>query len=360
MSKIPLFAATSDWHLEHGAWKRANTPKGDSFCSLRQIGSYCREHQVELLGAGDLFDELKPDTAIIERAFRVMDDMRYAERQVLFTQGQHEKAQPAYLSLHPYPQHVSGKLLHPRGVTVYGMDHVPADQLQAEIERVPRGVDIVICHQVWSDFMGVGAEGALEALVTQSEAKIILTGDFHEHTMIRFGETRVLSPGSICQQSIDESTAKSFFVVYDDFSIESIPLHTRPFFSYILQTEGDIQVLLSDIQQGRLCKRHEIPEAVQKPTLYVQCGRVEEAYKRITRAVGDQAFLFWKSLIGDSGTNVYSDEEAARAIPQGLEGCLDLVTQRGGPVYNSVLRLLRARDKKQELTAMCTEFGRSS
>lgn len=357
MSRTPLFAMTSDWHLQPGAWKRANTPQGDSFYALRQIRQHCVEHQLDLLAAGDLFDDLKPETSVLERAFRECDNLHRASRRLVFTQGQHEKAFPAYLSLHPSPMHNSRKVTHVRGISVYGMDHVPADQLEAEIEKVPSGVDVLMCHQVWGDFMGIGAEGHLSQLSKAGGPRIVLTGDYHDHQVLEVGGLVVYSPGSTCLQSIDEPREKSFFVFYDDFSVESVQLKVRRVVDLTITNEAELEDCLKHMG-GYLAPGDGLPPDMQKNIIYVQCANINQAYKRITKAIGDKAFLFWKSLIGQTGDVYYDEQEAARVVPQGLEGCLHLVTPEGGPVYNSVLRLIRAGDKKVELAAMAAEFGR--
>jgi DNA repair exonuclease SbcCD nuclease subunit len=69
MPRTPILALTSDWHLQRGAWRRANTPQGDSRYALRQIAAHCVEHRLDLIGAGDLFDDLQPDTGTLEAAY---------------------------------------------------------------------------------------------------------------------------------------------------------------------------------------------------------------------------------------------------------------------------------------------------
>lgn len=359
MSRRPLFLKTSDWHLQRGAWKRANTPKGDAFFALRQLYRLCLDLDVDLLGAGDLFDDLAPDTETLDRAFRFVNDMQRAEKRVVFTQGQHEKAYPAYLSLHPYPKHAHRLVTHVRGVAVYGMDHVPPDQLAAEAERVPAGADVLMCHQVWGEFMGVGAEGSLTQLLRPGGPNVVLTGDYHAHQVLDVEGTKVYSPGSTCLQSIDEPRAKQVFLFYDDFSVESVPLKTRPVFDYLVRDEEDLEQLLAAIPEYFLVPDEALPEEMRKPLIYVQCGAVDQAWKRVARAVGDKAFVFWKPLVGEAGDVLVDPREAARAVPLGMTGCLPLVTPEGGPVYNSTLRLLQAPDKKVELAAMAAEFGRS-
>ncbi len=359
MSRKPVFAMTADWHGQDGAWKRANTPKGDALFGLSQIVDYCLLQKVDLLGAGDLFDDLKPETIVLKAVFAQCDRLSRAERKFLFTQGQHEKAQPPYLSLVPGPIHASGRQIDLRGLTVYGMDHVPADQLEAAAAKIPTGrAEIVMCHQVWADFMGVGAEGHIGVLGKAGGPGIVLTGDYHKHLVTQVDGLRVYSPGSTCLQSIDEPREKAFFVLYDDLSVESVPLKTRSVFDHVVKSGDDLEALLAAVP-GLLEPRADLPAEMQKPVLYVQCVELDQAFRRVAGAVKDRAFLFWKPLLGDANDVFYDEREAALAVPRGLEGCLPLVAPAGGPVHATVLRLLRAPDKKQELAALVAEFGRT-
>lgn len=309
------------------------------------------------MGAGDLYDDLQPSTAVLKQSFTFLDDMRRIGRRVVFTQGQHEKAAPPYLSLHPYPTHAHRKAISMRGLTLYGLDHVPASRLEAEVEQIPPGVDVLLCHQVWQEFMGVGFEGSLEMLVRPGGPWVVLTGDYHDHVCLDVRGTRVFSPGSTCLQDITEPRRKAFFVLYDDLSVESVPLKTRRVHDVTIRVPEDLELVLADIE--RLVEPPiDLPPGMQKNIIYVQSAEVTEAFPRLTRAINGRAFLFWKSLVGSAGDTVYDERGVAQAIPRGLEGCLHLVTPEGGPTYNGVLRLLRAPDKKVELAAMAAEFGR--
>lgn len=357
MSRRPIMAMTSDWHLQRGAWKRANTPQGDAVQALRFICKFCADRELDLLGAGDLFDDLQPDTVTLAEAFAAASEMRRAGRRVLFTQGQHERAYPPYLSLHPVPEHAHRRTVTVRGVAVYGMDWVPADRLEEEAGRVPAGADVLMCHQVWAEFMGVGAEGSLALLNRPGGPGVVLTGDFHEHRALDSGGTRVYSPGSTCLQSADEVREKAFFVLHDDLSVESVPIPSRPVRDAAVRTPEDLEYLLTEID-GLVEPDDALPPDIRKPVLCVRAAAVDQAYARVARAVGGRAFLFWKPAVVEAADVVYDDAAAAAAAPRGMEACLPLVTPEGGPVYNGVLRLLRAADPKADLAAMAAEFGR--
>lgn len=356
MPRTPLLALTSDWHLQRGAWKRANTPQGDSRHALRQIAAHCLEHRLDLVGAGDLFDDLQPDTGTLEFAYQIVSVLRAADRRVLFTQGQHEKAYPAYLSLVPGPEHLHGRVVTLRGLTVCGMDHTPADRLAAEAAKVPAGVDLLACHQVWHEFMGLGAEGSLDLVCRAGGPAVVLTGDFHRHAVM--ARERVYSPGSTCLQEISEPREKAFFVMYDDFSVESVPLLTRRVVDVTVETPEDLEDLLRDLDDDFLEPGPGLPPELQKNVVYVQCRDIDQAHARVSRAVGQRGFLFWRSLVGESAGAELPEALPDPAPPRKMAELLPALAPEGSPVYGSVLRMLGAPDKRAEAAAIAAEFGR--
>ncbi len=355
MPREAMLALTADWHQQRGAWKRAGTPRGDADFAMRQLYEICCSRGVDLLGAGDLFDELHPDTETLQGAFRFLDDMKRASRRTIFTQGQHEKAYPPYLGLHPHAEHCHRKVLRVRGLDVYGIDHVSAERLPVEIAEIPTS-DVLMVHQVWRDFMGTGWEGELSALLKPGGANVILTGDYHVHQTLDLQGTTVLSPGSTCIQSIDERPEKAVFLLHDDMSITSVPLATRPIFSFRISTPQELEAFLAGVDA--VCEPDpRIPEPIRKPILSVRCAPIEQAHTRIPRAVGDRAFLFWQWEVPAAADTTYAQSEADARLDEGLLGCLSLTTPEGGAVYRSTARLLATQQPvAEELALMEAEF----
>ncbi len=347
-----ILAATSDWHAALGAWVRRPDIRGDAFFALRQIYQFCMEHQVDLLGAGDLLDSQRPDTQTLHQLFQFLNDLRRVERHVYFTQGQHEKASPPYLGLTGMAEHMHRRVQTIRGLSIYGLDHTEASHLPAEIEAIPP-VDLIMCHQVWGNFMGVGVEGRLEDLNKPGGAAVILTGDYHEHRVLEVEGTQVLSPGSTCLQHIAEPREKSFFALKDDMTIESIPLRTRLTHDVLLETEKDLERLLEQV--GEYSEpQSRVPPEIVKNILYVQAQNIPDAFRRVSRAYADKVHLFWKSLVGISGDSTVVETRPGEA--RGLLGCLPEVAIEGTPLYRDARRILEAADKKSTIAAMQKEF----
>ena len=253
MAKRPLYVASSDWHGQIGAWTQApaNRITGDSYFALKQIVDLCIELEVPLLAAGDLLDCDRPDSSTLREIFQQIDYLKAAKLPLLFTQGQHEKAYPAYLSLHDWPTHLHGDtasyaLPGYKYLYFHGLDHHHADHLQEALKKIPENTGVLLCHQVWSNFMGVGCEGSLEMI---PHAATVITGDYHKHLKIKVTgatgqEMTVLSPGATCLQDITEPAEHFAWVAYDDGTFESHKLKSRHVFDVGISAKPDLDAFL--------------------------------------------------------------------------------------------------------------------
>lgn len=350
---------SSDWHADRGAWKKVPLLRGDSLFGIGQLVDIAIAHGVPLIGAGDLFDSLKPETDVLAFVFRQVQRLAAAELSFWFTQGQHEKQYPPYLSLIPTPTHINNQLvcLPDTDINVFGLDHRLRADLPDALKTIPRNTDLVVCHQVWSEVMGRGDEGFLASI---PYARMVLTGDFHKHqsmvvTSCSGHDMTVLSPGPVCLQDIAEERKKRCFLLYDDFSFESVALQTRMVFDMVMHTQDDLEAVLDNIDE-MVEPDHSLPEELRKPIIYIQSERIPSAYARITEKINERAFLFWKILEGEERVVLFDEDERDERVPQGLVGCLELAVPKGTPVYDSLHRLLESHDLKSELMEIEKSF----
>src|SRR4051812_41387979 len=86
----PMLALTADWHVSTGAW-RSKGVCGDSYHSLRQVVDYCLEHNIPLIGAGDLYDTDDPDPGSVSFVHSQIDKLAAVYCGCYYTVGQHER-----------------------------------------------------------------------------------------------------------------------------------------------------------------------------------------------------------------------------------------------------------------------------
>ena len=318
------------------------------------------------MAQGDLFDTNFPDARSLQVCFEQMDRLQRAQLPVMYTQGQHEKSRPPYLSLHPWPSHMDSRsdaLVCAGGKRyVYGLDHRHADLLGDALAGVP-DVDILLCHQVWSDFMGLGVEGCLQQI---PHVEVVLTGDLHKHlekSVIGASgqEMRAFSPGAICMQEISEPAEHFVWLAYSDGAFESHQLKSRYVVDVAIENQEDLERFLSSGLEVCVSPQQGVPEEIAQNIAYVRCREdVPDAYRKVVRALQGKAHLFWKAVKGDEEVVVYEETERDARVRSGLVGCLDLVVPPETAVHKSVSRLLRVENPSAELAVMRGEFGREN
>lgn len=253
------FAFTADWHLAPCAWKRNKLGVGDSYDALKFIVDYCVEHQLVLVAAGDLLDQtVQPDAKTVDVLCQNMSRMESAGLPVYYIQGQHEKSDPPWMSVHRWPKHVHASKLGNRFGTL-AFDWQPRQVLKDVLAGV-KDVKMLVMHQVWQEF--VGFEHAYEASFSDIPdcVEYLLTGDHHKHSSEVYPRAsgkpiRVLSPGSISAQELSEEWQKQFFVV-EDHSFQSVTIPSRSIYRVRVTHSDQVSEVLNRIKKH---KQHKIP-----------------------------------------------------------------------------------------------------
>ena len=239
------FAFTADCHLAGNAWASLPAIVGDAYNSFNQIVTHCLDKRAQaLVLGGDNVDSSRPSA---QTALHLFDEgRRLRELPVCFIQGQHCRTSP------PWPQLLmSGRSLHKQrfnlcGHPTAGFDHLPADELQAELAALPDDVEILVLHQMCRQAISFDSwDFDASWLKDREKLKLVLMGDYHKVWNQKIdsagGPLELLYPGSIAMQSQDEDPEKSFVWVNDDLTWERVPLQTRPFRRLTLLIEDDVK-----------------------------------------------------------------------------------------------------------------------
>jgi hypothetical protein len=345
----PLAVMTADTHLHPTTWTNRPTLVEDSFHAFTQIQEYAVEHDIHhMLIAGDVLDRRVNDAEVPYFLSHAMD---YAQAHGLLThyiQGQHDLQvgnKPWLSSVSAWPQHLHEYWASLGDFKVYGIDWTRPSDLPAAIEKIPEDTDILMMHQVCTEFMGAVRECEL-TIATLPHAKLLLLGDYHVHEQKRMSMTdgrrmQVLSPGSTCMQKIDEEPAKHFYVLYDNMTWSSQPIAGRRVLSAReLVTHEAVDEFVEGVEDAieEAAARAEadgLSGSLTKPILRVEyASSLEGAIRRIRRAVGNDAFLFEKRIVtpqdeGEEEGNVMPGVEARKVMEKaGLSGFLPRVLDR--------------------------------
>ncbi len=344
-----MFVFAADLHLAPGAWVSMPQVHGDSYHSWHQIVDYCLNHQEEcraLVLGGDVFDAQPPSEAVAE-FLRGLDFLKKAKIPVLAIQGQHGWAKLPWPSVDPYVTDLNQKkYLVQDGLTLFGLDHLPPQELKDALEAVPADANILVLHQMVRGCVP-DIEGRqnwdLDPEWVPDQIRLTLLGDYHEPWQhVRSNASEMYYPGSTQMQSIDEPAEKSFIRVDEGFRVSRIPLKTRPFRSYTISSAEMLAEAVRSVSE------------LEPDTLVLARydASIPNVVKELEKA-NDQIHLMPRIyVLPTQAGQIEVDLEKLREIS--LRSCLDLaVKAEDDPELHSFLAgLLEAKDPKAYLAGV--------
>ena len=373
----PIAVIGSDNHLDWAAWEKREGLVGDAFYSFEQLTDRARELDVTLVLAGDTINTKHPDsqTAAFLRGRMDCLEMEFTsfdpgmpKAYVYVTQGQHEAATPPWFeAVHSFPIYAHKRAFKLGGHKCYALDWLPDEQLQEELNNIPKDTEIIFLHQVVEEFMG-GIRQCDVSLTQVPYATLCFIGDFHQHKNIevlnRDGKRmRIYSPGSACMRKIDEPPRKGYYVLYDDLTVKSEWYRTRPVLQpprivsvealdrFVEEVEAQIEaaVLAADADLPEHLRKlpeylHKLPEHIRKPLLWVHYNdSVDNAWPRIQKAVGNKAYLFKRVHLTETEEKTEKRKERAKRTGRGSVAVLEsFIPDKESFVYPGSRRLLEA------------------
>lgn len=354
MSK-PAFWATSDLHVRNYDRVWAERPRivGDTSWALEQIAAAVEMTRVPLLLGGDNFE------AKLQRADAIMSMRRFLDRVLQYTEigyidGNHELSDPTFMSsIHDGPIRLHKRMHEFNGVRVYGLDYVGPHEVASALRAVPE-TDVLLTHQVWKEFLG---ENRGEASMTDVlSAKLMITGDFHQHRLLQVNGMNVLSPGPVCLQAIDEEPQKNIYLVYDDLSITAVPLKSRPLYRHLVLDEeaADTRAATWSPQPGG----EELPESVRMPIVWIHYPAEKLQIRAKLRAAwGEQAHLFFKPLTpADAPTQPVDVQRRQRAAEGGWAGVIREFFNEDPQAASIAIRMVEAVNPEEEVQRIYNEL----
>ena len=360
-SSKPIALGTSDWHAAEMAWQRHTTLRDDAFVALGAIYDLARQYNVTtVLGAGDLIDRPYPASAVVTSVIAALNKAGQDGIITYVIQGQHEWSRQPWLLLSPYVRYVHQKSFSVGPIKAYGLDILKAEQAVAEFTAVPSSADLLMTHQVWTEFMG--AKIGQASFMDVPHVRCVLTGDYHKH-LSWVGEGKdgqpltVLSPGSTCMQAIDEPEDKKIFLLYDDLTYCSLSLPCRRVYRVRLETADELERWLAEEMES-IRYQKGVPDSIARPIVHVLYHpQITDVYKILTSRIGDRGHVFLQPLVVKPVSfSVTADESELRPIKRGLEGSLDNRCVVGSPTHQRARRLLACADPAEEILKLEKEF----
>lgn len=300
MPKKPLAVLAGDTHVARGAWSSRPQIAGDSYRALKTIRDLCFDLECSLVLAGDVCDSPYPTALDLQHLMLLNDVNDIPGCRLHHVRGQHDMNEvagdPPYLQVvcpdstwlnalaEPVP--IKGK----DGPTVFGRDFMHAAALKDFLKNSPQ-CDLLVLHQLWREWMG--DRGGQASLDEVGRCNVLLTGDFHQSVSTKSSRGfHILSPGPTQAQNIREVPNYWCYVLYEDLSVEAVPLPARPYRELNVSNEDDVKAFCAEPERWLEVIGKPSPKG-QGPLLRVNLlNPVAGAAARIEQAFAGLAHVF--------------------------------------------------------------------
>lgn len=359
MLKQPICAFTGDNHLRPVTWVKHPTLYGDAYASFRQIVEQCVARRLPLVLLGDLFDSTRPDSHSVGTYLWAVSLMQESNLPVYYIEGNHDVADPPWASLSAWARPVGQFSL--RGVPTYGLSFTSSSLLPDALAAIPAGTNILLSHQSWLEIQRVGHTDGQFGMIPRGLT--MLVADYHvcgTYTgKAANGEDVIAySPGSTAMQALNEPPDKYFGILFDDLSVEWVPLETRPVISVVCNTVDELEDLVARIPD-RIQVAVPVNPDIRKPILRVRYNdTIPEAYTRLMAVAGDRYHVFLEPQ-RQVTTQVIDVEAVPQTAFQSLVTAIGELCTPDSPEHRAATRLLESNNPQQELEAIYREYQAS-
>ena len=344
----------ADAHLTNKTWQKHNI-RGDTFYAFYQVIDEAIRLKVPIIAAGDLIDKKTNVSETIVCMNDALQTLHKAGLTFYYVQGQHELSSVPWMNVNSCTRRLHRELVNLGGLNIYGIDYQSTEGLAVELKDIPKNADVLVCHQVWSEFMGdiTFPQGSFADI---PHVSTVITGDYHENVLDKTSYSgangqplTIFSPGATTQRKINEPDKHYYGQLYSDGRLVVKKLKSRLFCAYNLNTQEEIDRFISGIPTqldyaADYAVNHEIPGAIINPLWHVTySARFGDLPGRINKVLSESKHdivphLFWKSI-----PVVKEEKEAKRrkvSKAYTLETALKDVLTTESPEYSLAVELL--------------------
>lgn len=391
-----FFAAVfGDVHLKDKIYR--NRPMyGDSYFVFNAAIDIAIENEVKVvILPGDILDKQSNNSKPIAQLKAGLDKLGDAGIDVVYIQGQHCMADPPWPSVSKNAVHLHRNAYEVAGHTIVGIDFQAKENLQDELSWVSEAWDcdpaktILVMHQVWSPWMPDFAlpQGHLDDVSGFiPELGLLVTGDLHEWKAEPTADGLVvLSPGSMCMQSISEPKDKYVTLIGPRLLRDAEPtvswkselhyenkvrLPTRPFIDVPFLDHPEsidrcIREYFEDMFANwqKYCEEVSLPDEMRAPLIRFSYDHsLSGDIHRLEKLVGDRGHIFWKERApkesplygGPKGRGVLNDVVATMGETLANQDSWTGLAERNGFDHEDAVRevagrLLSGENPEEEL-----------
>ncbi len=357
---------SSDLHLSNRIWNH-RAIEGDSYWSWKQIVSQAIKHKVEaVILAGDILDKQVNSSEPIQKLLSGVDELSENNIPVYYTQGQHEFQETPWLKAAFGAAWLHDQTVQFRNWKITGCDYQNNEEKLLQFLKSEKALNsqILVCHQVWEDFMGELAkpQGCFKDI--PSNVKYLITGDYHKNLIHTHGNLTILSPGSTHMRNITEPEDKAIFLIEDDplafeqrLTIKILPLVTRRKIvvsttDCLHQWDGVKSATNSLMRKAaEYATAANLPAELIMPLIYLVYTPADtELVDRFKQTFEQKGHLFFKQIESKQAED-QAQEQVLAADRISMLQCVDnYVNKAEQPlVYDLIVTLLQSPDSNQAL-----------
>jgi len=256
----PQFVFAADCHLRLNIWNSLPDLLYDSLFSFRQIIKYCFDTQQVLVLGGDIFDNPRPNTKLIQFLIEQTRFLKGLQR--YWIDGNHDFANPSWSEICGYTN-LNKKLQLIRDTTIYGLSNCTSTTLTENLRQIPPHAEVVVCHQLIDTFCGQLFSNMKQSDIP-AHVKLTLLGDYHQKSTGGSLDQLIAYPGSSCMCRWGEANDKFILQVNKDvsgrLSLQDVKLRTRQFMDIEIDSSDDLvklQQLLEPLEDVAYYKEYQ-------------------------------------------------------------------------------------------------------
>lgn len=272
--------------------------EGDAYVSFEYAVDWAIRRGVhKFISLGDLLNAQRTDSEPVVFLSRQIHKLHRAEISFLGLQGNHDCGQYPWFNTHPESSHIDKRQLWLAEYVFTALDYRPRGLIQEALADVK--TPGLLTHQCWTELMGGQASTDCSFADVPGHVDLIITGDLHKFVdktvRGRDGQRiRVLSPGSMCMQKIDEPPDKYFLVLYASGHIVREQLPTRQVWNDVpMYNEDHFEAFAEKLPGFLAAVPDDLPDQIRKPLVRVIYGHnLRDAARRVRKLVAGQVHLF--------------------------------------------------------------------
>ena len=346
----------SDLHLSDTIWKHRPIFE-DSYFAWRQIANMAIKQKVDaVILAGDILDKQYNVSQPVHKLVQLVRKIEDYGIPVIFIQGKHELMAKPWIMIGTKAiwlndKKMTLKVSHDKELTLAGCDYRDRNGFQSFLASdTAKSADILVCHQVWLEFMGEIGKPQASFNDVPDNVKCLITGDYHQNiTQVYRNDLTVISPGSTHMRNVAEPADKYvvMLTIEDNGKIKcsNKQLKTREFIHLDLKTKTidkhiTVLKLLTEAD-------NDLPDELKKPIVLVSYDAEQQAiFDNKIMPFADKVHIFSKCKKQGTEEYVYvADEQNVSKV--GLINVLPKVLQEDSDEYELAIQLLQAGDKPE-------------